>query len=173
MLFSFFQISVCSVDDESVSCDLTDDSIAAVAANCPHLAELNVRDCKHLTDALIAAVAEKCASLAELDVGDCSILTDASRAAVADNCRNLEVLSVVNCELAALPANIGKLSRLRQLLARGNQLKELPRSIVELDASCHVDVTYNSNPLELSTNKIWRQGIPAIKRYFEEHDDTA
>ena len=170
MLFSFFQISVCSVDDESVSCDLTDDSIAAVAANCPHLAELNVRDCKHLTDALIAAVAEKCASLAELDVERCSNLTNASVKAVAEKCRNLTLLNVMQCELAALPANIGKLSRLRKLLAGSNQLKELPRSIVDLDASCAFDV--NNNPLQVPPIAIARRGIPAIKRYFEEHDNT-
>ena len=150
---------------------LTDASIAAVAEKCPKLATLKVQGCGRLTDASITAVAGKCPKLAKLDASYCRNLTDASLADVADSCANLTELDVTRCNLTALPANIGKLSRLRKLLARVNQLKELPRSIVELDASCSLEIS--NNPLQTPPPDIARRGIPAIQRYFEELDDTA
>ena len=108
--------------------------------------------------------------LAKLYV-QCTNFTDRSIAMVAETCANLTELGVEECKLTALPANIGKLSRLRILLASNNRLKELPRSIVELDASC--DLKVYDNPLQLPPLRIAMQGIPAIKRYFEEHDAIA
>lgn len=137
-------------------CDLTDSGVAAVAR--PSLKILSVAGCSNLTNAAIVAVAHGCPNLIRLIVGQCTRITDAAIAAVAHGCPNLEELDVVGCELAALPNEIGKLSRLRLLNASCNKLRELPRSIVHLDASC--DFVIYENPLRTPPLAIARQGIP-------------
>ncbi|MEM6734310.1 MAG: hypothetical protein AAF658_22285, partial [Myxococcota bacterium] len=80
-------------------------------------------------------------------------------------------LNIIACGLTALPENIGKLSKLKELSAHMNRLEELPRSIVDLDASCILCVYDNllwKPPLEIA-----EQGIPAIRRYFGEPDDIS
>ena len=59
---------------------------------------------------------------------------------------------------------------LQELDAANNQIRELPRSIAELNASCTLD--FHGNPLngilvEEITEDIAEWGIPAIKAYFE------
>ena len=123
-----------------------------------------MRECWNLTDASIIA-ASNC-PLTYLDVGACQKITVASITAVADKCNNLAYLCVGDCNLLALPANIGKLSQLRMLDAYDNVLEELPRSIVDLDDDCTVELY--DNPLHTPPLDIATFGIPAIRRYFEQ-----
>lgn len=65
---------------------------------------LNVGDCAGVTNEDIAAVAANCRVLEVLCVARCANLTVAAVAAVAANCRRLRDLDVTRCGLAALPA---------------------------------------------------------------------
>ena len=72
------------------------------------------------------------------------------------------------CFIDALPENIGNLSKLRDLDVESNEFKELPRSIVDLDASCRFNC--RGNRLQMPPQDIADQGMMAIRRYFDELD---
>lgn len=94
----------------------------------------------------------------------CTNFTPVCVRAVAANCSRLKRLIISHCKLGALPDNIGNLSTLRVLVASRNQLTELPRSIVDLYASCQVIV--NDNPLRTPPYELAMRGLPAIRQYF-------
>ncbi|KAJ8600516.1 hypothetical protein CTAYLR_009214 [Chrysophaeum taylorii] len=146
--------------------NLTDVAITAVANNCPKFAQLNVSKCVNLTDAAITAVAENCPNLVELYFSGCTKVTDAAITVVAERCAHLAALRAHSCGLTALPDTMGSLSKLKILDLNNNELTELPRSIAELDATCRLDLY--GNPLQKPPREVAEQGIPAIRRYFEQ-----
>ena len=145
---------------------LTDASITAVADHCPNLMVLAVAWCTKLTDASIAAVAAGCPNLKALMLDGSTKLTKVSLAAIASSFPNLERLFLCDCRFTALPENIGNLSKLRFLDAGRNLLTGLPLSIVQLDDSCTLQL--DGNPLQTPPSEIAEQGLPAIRRYFEQ-----
>ena len=66
----------------------------------------------------------------------------------------------------ALPFEIGKLTRLTTLNLKKNNLTELPSSVRDLTALTKLDVSGNSN-LRTPPPTVVRDGLPAIKRYFD------
>ena len=150
--------------------NLTNASIEAIARNCPYLSDLRVGSCRKLTDASIAAVAAGCPNLKALMLDGSTKLTKVSLAAIASSCPNLESLAFRDCRFTALPENIGNLSKLRSFDAGRNLLTRLPLSIVQLDVSCRLQL--DGNPLQTPPSEIAEQGLPAIRRYFEEQRDS-
>lgn len=136
----------------------------------PAIEVLDVTGCKHVTDAAIppnlrilrasctniTAVASP--NLVELDVGYCKRFS-----LIVENCPKLMRLNVERCGLTALPHNIGDL-HLHFLDASGNLLKELPRSIADLDVEC--TLILQDNPLQTPPLAIASQGILAIRHFF-------
>ena len=76
----------------------------------------------------------------------------------------LEVLDVHKNSITALPANIGKLTMLQKLDVSENRLVELPILICELSEDLALFV--GRNPLEKPSIEQARQGIGAIRRFF-------
>lgn len=77
----------------------------------------------------------------------------------------------MECKLTALPANISASCRGFEVSAWDNQIKALPRLVVDLNASCDLDV--DDSPFQTPHLNISERRIPAIEGYFEKYDDTA
>ena len=80
--------------------------------------------------------------------------------------RNLEKLDLRSNELPYLPASISKLRVLKQLDASENQIVALEPSLCDLHAIEKVEL--KDNPLQRQPAAIARQGIGAIRKYFQE-----
>eukprot|EP00899_Mesostigma_viride_P005421 jgi/Mesvir1/14880/Mv05489-RA.1 len=71
---------------------VTDATIAAFAASCPHLETLVISSGDQVTDAGVLAVAQNCPRLREVDLGWCQGVTDVSLVELARRCGGLQVL---------------------------------------------------------------------------------
>jgi small GTP-binding protein len=78
---------------------------------------------------------------------------------------NLTGLDLSGNRLKTLPAEIGELTNLTVLYLSGNQLKTLPAEIRKLTNLTELDLS--ENPLEIPPPEIAKQGIEAIRSYFE------
>jgi small GTP-binding protein len=83
--------------------------------------------------------------------------------------QNLSDLSLRDNQLKELPASFGQLQNLSDLNLGDNQLKELPASFGRIQNSCQLRI-YN-NPLETPPPEIAKQGIEAIRHYFESLEE--
>eukprot|EP00899_Mesostigma_viride_P007280 jgi/Mesvir1/16553/Mv10094-RA.1 len=77
-----------------VKLSITDDSMKALAANCPLLEKLEIRWCDQVTDVGILAVASNCPRLLKVDVEKCHRVTDASLVELVQRCPDLKELSL-------------------------------------------------------------------------------
>jgi len=86
-------------------------------------------------------------------------------------------LIVANNALTSLPAEIGHLTNLKGLDLRGNQLRQLPESFLELSLDFNTKelqdvpgtpsgISVAGNPLERPPLEIIEQGREAVRRYF-------
>ena len=82
------------------------------------------------------------------------------------DCSHLEVLDLRANALQLLPPGLGKLSRLRRLELAKNKLTALPSSLRDSSETLLIDVTGN-NGLQSPPFSIAKQGIPAIRRFFQ------
>jgi internalin A len=79
--------------------------------------------------------------------------------------QNLTELKLWGNQLSALPPEIGQLQNLTKLNLWGNQLSALPPEIVQLQNLTTLDL--GENPLKQPPPEIVKQGIEAIRSYFE------
>jgi len=79
---------------------------------------------------------------------------------------NLTILDLMNNRLTQLPPEIGQMTNLTQLSLNDNQLSLLPPQIGQMDNLTLLDL--NDNPIESPPIEIAKQGMVAIKAYFEQ-----
>ena len=135
---------------------LTDESVLAVAANCPSLKRLVIADCKFITDRGLTAIAAGCGSLTELDCSRCPKLTDASVKAVVAGCPSLTKLNLRNCKLLSDEAvtAVASLTELHTLRIFG--CRKLTNASIEALADCATLTT-------LDTTNTFRQTFKASR----------
>ncbi|XP_019625512.1 PREDICTED: malignant fibrous histiocytoma-amplified sequence 1 homolog [Branchiostoma belcheri] len=75
-------------------------------------------------------------------------------------------LNLSKCKLLTLPLEVGRLTRLEQLYLRHNQLQTLPAEVAQLSSLRGLHV--KGNPLIKPPAEICKQGITAIRQYFDE-----
>ncbi|XP_019627980.1 PREDICTED: uncharacterized protein LOC109472615 isoform X1 [Branchiostoma belcheri] len=79
---------------------------------------------------------------------------------------NIKHLDLDNCELRTLPSEVGRLTQLGRLDLSLNSLDALPVEIAQLTNVSYIDVS--RNPLIKPPAEVCRQGINAIRLYFDE-----
>ncbi|XP_019616597.1 PREDICTED: malignant fibrous histiocytoma-amplified sequence 1 homolog [Branchiostoma belcheri] len=79
---------------------------------------------------------------------------------------NVKHLDLSNCKLRTIPPEVGRLTQLEWLNLSRNQLQTLPAEIGQLTNIKRLDLS--GNPLIKPPYEVCRQGIAAIKQYFEE-----
>ena len=79
------------------SYQITEESMAIIAACCKRLKTLSLFGCMILTDQSICRLVEDCRELHQLDLSCCISLSDAALKALAENCHNLQDLVLMGC----------------------------------------------------------------------------
>ncbi|XP_019614111.1 PREDICTED: malignant fibrous histiocytoma-amplified sequence 1 homolog [Branchiostoma belcheri] len=79
---------------------------------------------------------------------------------------NVKHLDLSWCKLRTLPPEVGRLTQLERLDLSRNQLQTLPAKFAQLSSLRDLDVS--DNPLIKPPVEVCRQGIAAIKQYFDE-----
>ncbi|XP_019614119.1 PREDICTED: malignant fibrous histiocytoma-amplified sequence 1 homolog [Branchiostoma belcheri] len=79
---------------------------------------------------------------------------------------NVKHMDLSWCKLRTLPPEVWGLTQLEWLDLRSNQLQTLPAEIGQLTTLCHMDVS--DNPLIKPPTEVCRQGIAAVRQYFDE-----
>ncbi|XP_078616216.1 uncharacterized protein LOC144884638 [Branchiostoma floridae x Branchiostoma japonicum] len=79
---------------------------------------------------------------------------------------NVKYLDLSHCQLRILPPEVWRLTQLDWLDLSNNQLQILPKEIVQLSDLSHLIVW--ANPLIKPPPEVCRQGITAIRQYFDE-----
>ncbi|XP_078615344.1 uncharacterized protein LOC144884161 [Branchiostoma floridae x Branchiostoma japonicum] len=79
---------------------------------------------------------------------------------------NVKHLRLSYCKLRTLPPEVGKLAQLQKLYLRDNQLQMLPTEVGQLKYLVYLDA--RKNPLIKPPSEVCRQGISAIRQYFDE-----
>ncbi|PHI17992.1 hypothetical protein CEQ90_20265 [Lewinellaceae bacterium SD302] len=82
--------------------------------------------------------------------------------------KNLEELDLSNNYIRHIPNEVGELSNIESINLSNNSLTELPRGIVNLPDN--IELKIEENPLINPPIEIARQGLKAIKNYFEDLD---
>uniref|UniRef100_W5ND66 Protein AMN1 homolog n=2 Tax=Lepisosteus oculatus TaxID=7918 RepID=W5ND66_LEPOC len=72
---------------------VTSEGVAAVAASCPYLCEVELWRCRAVTDEGVLAVARNCKLLQVITLSGCVAITDAALLALGRNCRLLHSIS--------------------------------------------------------------------------------
>ncbi|XP_035697784.1 uncharacterized protein LOC118430857 [Branchiostoma floridae] len=85
---------------------------------------------------------------------------------------NVKHLDMSHCQLRTLPPEVGRLTQLKWLGLTSNQLQTLPAEVGQLSRPYHLDVLCDidvaGNPLIKPPAEVCRQGITAIRQYFDE-----
>ncbi|XP_078697446.1 uncharacterized protein LOC144925343 [Branchiostoma floridae x Branchiostoma belcheri] len=79
---------------------------------------------------------------------------------------NVKHLYLSQCKLHTLPPEVGRLTQLEELHLGYNQLQTLPAEVAQLSSLRDLDV--RGNPLIKPPAEVCRQGIAAIRQYFDE-----
>ncbi|XP_019614112.1 PREDICTED: malignant fibrous histiocytoma-amplified sequence 1 homolog [Branchiostoma belcheri] len=79
---------------------------------------------------------------------------------------NVKHLDLSDCELRTLPPEVGRLTQLKRLNLSHNKLQTLPAEVGQFSSACRLDVI--GNPLIKPPAEVCRQGIDAIRQYFDE-----
>jgi len=75
---------------------VTDRAVAAIAANCRGLVDINVSSCI-ITDAALTSLARGCASLTCVDFDNCCEITDSAVVTLSAGCPNLANVNLTSC----------------------------------------------------------------------------
>lgn len=78
--------------------------------------------------------------------------------------KNLQCLDLSGNQLSKIPIEIEQLSNLEELHLVNNQLKQIPKEIVQLKNLKEINI--DGNPLEFPPIEIAKQGLEAIRGYF-------
>ena len=178
---------------------ITDKTIISIAEKCPSIKEIKLFDCNKLTEESLKAIGSKCKLLERflavkcanlftekgveylrgcellrnLSVSYCGKLSDHAVHFIVKSFPELEEIRLRNCGITSLPEDIGNhLKCLKKLDFGYNILTKLPRSIANLADTCKRFNTLG-NPLQEPPFEIAKQGVKAVKRYFEELDRGA
>lgn len=87
--------------------NLTDNSVAALAQNCPNITNLEIFGCQKVTDKGLIAVGTNCPDLQKIHVGpaevqnDGSTVTDAGMTALVQGTPDLRTLTISKCPKVA------------------------------------------------------------------------
>eukprot|EP00058_Branchiostoma_floridae_P015699 XP_002601187.1 hypothetical protein BRAFLDRAFT_75632 [Branchiostoma floridae] len=79
---------------------------------------------------------------------------------------NIKHLKLSHCQLHTLPPEVGRLTQLEWLDLSSNPLQTLPAEVGQLTNVSYLHVS--GNPLIKPPSEVCRQGISAIRRYFDE-----
>ncbi|XP_069048984.1 protein AMN1 homolog isoform X3 [Lepisosteus oculatus] len=80
---------------------VTSEGVAAVAASCPYLCEVELWRCRAVTDEGVLAVARNCKLLQVITLSGCVAITDAALLALGRNCRLLHSISFAATQVRA------------------------------------------------------------------------
>ncbi|MCV6639502.1 P-loop NTPase fold protein [Candidatus Albibeggiatoa sp. nov. NOAA] len=81
--------------------------------------------------------------------------------------QNLNQLYLGGNRLKTIPVELSKLHKLKELGLAHNQLQKLPKELGKLDNSCKINL--ENNPLEIPPIEIAKQGIKAIRGFFNNY----
>ncbi|KAI8500353.1 hypothetical protein Bbelb_219190 [Branchiostoma belcheri] len=79
---------------------------------------------------------------------------------------NIKHLDLSNCHLHTLPPEVGRLTQLKRLRLSDNSLEAFPVECAQLTNAFSIDIS--GNPLIKPPAEVCRQGIVAIRQYFDE-----
>ena len=122
---------------------LTDKALPWIAQRCPQLKKFNFSGCNKVTDVGISVIAKKFnKKLKRLDFGGCNKVTEGIlHVLIVIHCTGLENLIAYLQHLisSGIPSVLNKIRNLQQLQylnLSGNQIMELPHSIITLKDTC-------------------------------------
>jgi Leucine-rich repeat (LRR) protein len=126
--------------------------------------------CSGITDKALIAIADTCPNLTLLTVGCCSNITGRGIDAIARKCRKLKILYASYCNISHLPEDIGMLlPHLTHLSLQDNKIRKIPASLGPLADTLTTFIIFG-NPIQQPPLEIAKQGVRAIKRYYDELD---